>query len=252
MTEKYSRHINFDNIPNFRDLGGFRAKGGRSVVRRRVFRSAEFSRVTKNDFKRLMGEIRLSAIIDLRSEFEVKRQGVGPISEAGLKYFNISFISDGGEKEANEGRYRNFTNMGQFYVDLVREKGYGRRIIEALKIIAEEKNHPLVFHCAVGKDRTGLLAAVLLSALGVRDENIIEDYALSDSYMKELISHKDSRPDIAEGLKVLPGYFWDAAPESMMLLLTTLRDEYGSTRGYLESMGAEPGLVGRLETALLV
>jgi protein-tyrosine phosphatase len=252
MTEKYPRHIKFDNILNFRDLGGYKARGGRKVAQHRIFRSAEFVRITAKDLDRLTKEIRLATIIDLRSEFEVKKYGLGLISRAGIKYFNVSFISDGGEKEANERRYKNYANMGQFYVELIQQKGYGRKIIEALEIIAEPENHPLVFHCAVGKDRTGLLAGVLLSALGAYDKDIIEDYTLSGPYMKELISQKDSRPEIAEGLKVLPAYFWDAAPESMALLLAALRNEFGSAEGYLKENGADSSLVKRLETALLV
>ena len=56
--------------------------------------------------------------------------------------------------------------------------------LEALEIIAEPENHPLVFHCNAGKDRTGSLAAVVLGVLGVMDEDIIEDYALTSIWKK--------------------------------------------------------------------
>jgi protein-tyrosine phosphatase len=252
MPEKYPRHIQFEDIPNFRDLGGLKASGGRAVAWRRVFRSAELAKMTRNDLNRLTGEIGLAAVIDLRSAFEVKRQGIGLISEAGIKYCNISLIVDGGDREANERRYKKFTNMGQFYVDLVRQPEFGKGIIEALEIIAEPRNHPVIFHCAAGKDRTGILAAVLLSVLDVAEEDITDDYCLTAAYIEMLVSRKDSEPGIARALKELPGYFWETTPESMAMLLKALKKEYGSTRGYLKENGADSTLIQRLEKALLV
>jgi protein-tyrosine phosphatase len=251
MVEIYPRHLRFESVSNFRDIGGYRTRKGCTVAWRRVFRSGEFARITRNDFNRLMEEIGPAAVVDLRSQLEVERQGIGLISEAGIKYHNISFIADGGDRKANERRYNKFKNMGEFYLDLMPRREYGRRIIEALEVIARPENHPLVFNCAVGKDRTGILAAVLLSVLGVGDEDIIEDYSLSGPYMEEILKKIDSDPQIEEGVKTLPGFFWKASPDSMALFLNTLRRDYGSIEGYLEFMGSGPSLVERLERALL-
>ena len=130
---------------------------------------------------------------------------------------------------------------------------FGRSVIAALEIIAEPDNHPLLFHCAAGKDRTGILAAVLLSSiLGVEDETIIEDYALSGPYAEKLLKQIKSSPETPEFAVNLPDFFWKAAPASMEMLLSTLRQEYGSIDGYLEAHGVKPSLVKRLERALLV
>ena len=252
MAEQYSRQITFDSIPNFRDIGGYKTRGGDTVAWRRLFRSGDLRHMTQGDFQKLEEEIRLVTVIDLRSNFEIKNQGVGLISGTGIKYINISLISDGGDREANERRYRNFTNMGQFYVDLVRQKGFGKGIIEALAVIAKPENHPLIFHCSAGKDRTGILAAILLSVLDVADEDIKNDYCMSAAYIETIISRMKSEPEISEDVKSLPGYFWETVPESMALLLTTLRKEYGSINGYLESRHIEPSLIGQLESALLI
>jgi protein-tyrosine phosphatase len=251
MAEQYSRQMTFDSIRNFRDLGGYRTRQGRSVVWRRLFRSSDLRNMTRGDFTILREEIGLTSVIDLRSNFEIERQGLGLIAEAGIRYYNVSFIADGGDREANERRYKECSNMGEFYLQLVRQKEFGKRIIEALEVIAEPKNHPLVFHCAIGKDRTGILAAILLSVLDVADEDIIQDYSLSTPYMEELLASIDNEPKMAEAVKHLPRYFWDAAPESMVLFLSTIRKEYGSARGYLESLKTETPLIERLEKALL-
>ena len=136
--------------------------------------------------------------------------------------------------------------MGQFYLDITQNKGFGGKVVQALEIIAEPKNHPLVFNCAIGKDRTGILAAMLLSSLGVAEKDIIEDYSLSDQYMAELRRALESHSDIPDDVKVLPDFFWRAEPESMALLLTALRKEYGSAIDYLAFMGAEKSLAKRL------
>ncbi|MHB8105686.1 MAG: tyrosine-protein phosphatase [Dehalococcoidales bacterium] len=251
MTEKFDRHLRFKSVTNFRDLGGYRTGNGKSMPWRRIFRSGEFARINRDDCRRITEEIKLAAILDLRSEFEVKRQGIGlPIAD-GIKYYNIAFIPDGGKTDAEEQRYKSFTNMGQFYLDITRDKGFGGRIVQALEVIAEPKNHPLVFHCAIGKDRTGILAAMLLSVLGVAEKDIIEDYSLSGPYMEEILAVLRNDPKFVEGAQALPAYFWKAAPESMTEFLTTLCRDYGSISDYLKAMGAEKSLTKRLEKALL-
>ena len=251
MTEKYNRHLKFNSVTNFRDLGGYGTRNGKEVAWRRIFRSGEFARINHDEYRRLTEEIGLATVLDLRSDLEIKRQGTGLPSESGIKYYNISFITDGGSREADEQRYRTFTDMGQFYLDITRDKGFGQRIVQALEIIAEPENHPLVFHCAIGKDRTGILAAMLLSSLNVSNKDIIDDYSLSGPYMEELLKTINDDPKMAEGVKALPAYFWKAAPESMTMFLMTLCRDYGSVADYLKAMGADNSLAKRLEKALL-
>jgi protein-tyrosine phosphatase len=162
-------------------------------------------------------------------------------------------MSDGGQMtDAEARRYKTFNNMGEFYLEIVRNKGFGKGIVQALEIIAESKNHPLVFNCAIGKDRTGILAAMLLSTLGVAEKDIIEDYALSDQYTNELRLTLETHGNIPDDVKKMPEFFWRAVPESMTLLLTTLRQDYGSIADYLKVMGADKSLAKRLEKTLLV
>jgi len=251
MMAEFHREIVFESVSNFRDIGGYRTRDGYTVAWRRLFRSGELCNISRCDFDKLRGEIGIASVIDLRSDFEVKRRGVGLIGESNIKYYNVSFIPDGGEEKANERRYEKFTNMGEFYIDLVGQKGFGRRIVEALEIISEPRNHPLVFHCAAGKDRTGILAAALLSILGVTDKEIKSDYCLSGPYIAEVIRRFKSQSTMPDDLKNLPDFFWEATPESIAQLLDALRNEYSSVLGYLEAQGASSSLFNRLKTILL-
>jgi protein-tyrosine phosphatase len=251
MKEKYPRHLRFKSITNFRDLGGYRTRSGRTVAWRRIFRSGEFSWMTKEDYQRLKEEIQLTTVIDLRSDQEVERQGIGLVSEAGVRYHSIPFLT-GTSRSEDERFFQQCTDMGDFYLYITKHESFGSQIVRALEVIAEAENHPLVFNCAVGKDRTGILAAMLLSLVGVPDKDIIEDYSLSGPYMEELLEQIKNDPRTAENVPQVPDYFWKARPESMELFLTTLRKKHGSIPGYLESMGSKDSLIERLEKALLI
>jgi protein-tyrosine phosphatase len=252
MSEQYDRHLKFNSVMNFRDIGGYPARNGRSVAWRRVFRCGEFRNVTPDDFKRLTCELGVVSVIDLRSGYELKNQGKGLLEGSDIKYCNIAFMADGGDPEANSKRYSQLNNMGDFYLELARQKEFGQKIVEALEVIADPGNHPIVFHCAVGKDRTGMLAAVLLSLLGVAEKDIIEDYALSEPYMDELLAKLKSNPPKDSPPLDIPDYFWKASPESMKLFLSTIGKEYGSAKQYVAAMGGKPDLAERLAKALLV
>ncbi|MBN1190155.1 MAG: tyrosine-protein phosphatase [Dehalococcoidales bacterium] len=247
----YSRYIIFESVYNFRDLGGYSTGEGKSTVWRRLFRSAEFNRITGHDITKLKKDIGLRSIIDLRSGIELEQRQPGLIDRAGFRYFNVALMEDGGDREADKQRYTTFTNMGQFYLDLMHREGFLKRILDVLEIIAEKGNLPLVFHCAVGKDRTGIIAALLLSILGVPDQVIIEDYALSAGPMKVLRGMLESGPFPPAGAENLPEYFWQADPASMLFFLSSLKNEYGSIQECLMAGGADQTLPQRLVKALL-
>lgn len=251
MERGHSRYIQFESVLNFRDLGGYRTLDGKTTGWGRIFRSGELCRMTDSDFARLTQEIRINTVLDLRDRIELEQQGTGRIAESGMKYFNVPFTTGDGGRTLDIERFKGFRNMGEVYLYFFRHKAYGRQVVKALEIIADPANHPLVFHCAAGKDRTGVLAATILSILGVPDEDIIEDYTLTTPFMKDLIDLLNNNPGIVEGTDSLPDYFWTSTAESMELFLTALRHEYGSVKGYLEAHGAQAELFDRLKEALL-
>jgi protein-tyrosine phosphatase len=253
MSEKHPRNINFEGILNFRDLGGYKARGGKTIAWRRVYRSGEMHHMTGRDTVRLKEGIKLNSIIDLRSVHTIQNLGVESFNELGAKYYNIPLtIISKDDIENKQDPLWKYKNSREIYYHLLRLQQYGQKIIEALEVIARPENYPLVLHCNAGKDRSGILAAVLFSALGVADEDIIADYALTDQSMKAFIDRWNNDPETAEVHKNLPEYHLKAMPESMVLFLAALKKEYGSTEGYLKAQDADPSLVKRLEKALLV
>jgi protein-tyrosine phosphatase len=148
--------------------------------------------------------------------------------------------------------FRDATDLGELYLYRIRPPEFGQRLRDSLELIADRNNHPLVFHCSVGKDRTGVLAAILLAATGVIDEDIIHDYTLSAPFMPELRDHWRNDPAAPPEVKEVPDFQWEASAESIARFLALLRREYGSAAGYLEAHGADNSLPRRLEEALLV
>ena len=251
MAQNYDRHLRFGSVMNFRDIGGYRGARGKTVLWRRVFRSGEFQKITREELDRLTQELGVASIIDLRSDFELKKRGTGLLDGYDIKYYNIALMTDDDDPNNNARRYDKLTNLGDFYLDLMRQKEFGTRVVEALQMIADPSNHPLVFHCAVGKDRTGILTAMLLKLLGVRESDIIEDYTLSEPYIDELLAKIRANPKEGEDVPDIPDCFWKASAESMKILLFTLKKEYGSVEKYLLEMGMTFDLPKQLKSILL-
>ena len=254
MNQSYPRHIDFESVPNFRDLGGYRARDGRAVAWRRLFRSAELQSMSRPDIARFKADIRPRAVIDLRAPREVTRQReINLLGEVGARYHNVPFSPASPDYVKQETKlFRDATDLGELYLYRIRRPEFGKRLVDSLELIADRNNHPLVFHCSVGKDRTGVLAAMLLTAAGVIDEDIVHDYTLSAPFMPELRDRWRNDPTAPPAVKEVPDSHWEASAESMVRFLALLRREYGSAAGYLEAHGVDNSLPQRLEEALLV
>jgi protein-tyrosine phosphatase len=254
MTEEYPYIVTFENIPNFRDLGGYRAGRGKKVALGRLYRSGALVDMTAPDKARLKNEIRLKTAIDVTTPQELKKtREIRLLEEIGVRYFNIPFRPDvPNYYQVEMAMYVNHSTMGAVYLERMRNPGFGRKLIGALEMIANPAYHPLVFHCSQGKDRTGILAAMVLSLLGVGDEDIIRDYNLSDSSSEEVRSKIVNDPSTREEIRNLPDYCWRAVPESIKEFLAGLKQAYGSAEGYLKLHSADKTLIKRLEKTLLV
>ena len=254
MSGGHSRHVHFESVPNFRDLGGYRTRDGRTLAWRRLFRSAALDKMSDRDMAGLGQDISPRAVIDLRgprdpeTDPEAKR-----LKKIGARYHSLPFSTWPWPDPANEAKANpSPTHMGEIYLRRIRDHAFGTRLVDALEIIAEADNHPLVFHCSAGKDRTGVLAAMVLTAMGVVDDDVVEDYTLSAPLMKDIRDRMTRDPGTGPSVKDLPDFQWEASAESMVGFLSLLRREYGSADGYLKMNGADRSLVDRLKAALLV
>ena len=119
-----------------------------------------------------------------------------------------------------------------------------------LRVLAEPDNRPAVFHCSVGKDRTGVLSAVVLGMLGVPDEVIVEDYALSRLAMVHILERlRQDYPDARELVERYAPVILAVEPAAMAGFIAAVRSEYGSFEALADALGvaSEVSAAGRAD-----
>ena len=237
---------------NFRDLGGYTTTEGRQLRWRRVFRS-DALRLTDADVVLLRDEVGLRSVIDLRAGFEYgHREGGGNADYAarmalvGAQRFHLPMVDETRmaaiASEARPPAARGYLKMF--------ERGAGP-LAEAFRLVADPAMHPVVFHCAAGKDRTGILAAILLGVLGADDATIVADYALSQANMVRALEKIRARPDAERILANRPPASFQAPTDAVVGFVAAIHDTYGSWSGAAAVIGVNAAGINALRNALL-
>ena len=244
------RLIGLEAVHNFRDLGGYPTAGGRTTKWRTLFRSDGLYRLRgADDMSRVM-QLGLKSVIDLRTEREQREQGIFPIDDIEVTFHHLSIV----DVTWSDTETPEFDDEVEFlvwgYRDML-EIG-SSRFADAMHVLAQTESLPAVFHCAAGKDRTGVLAALLLSSLGVEDAHICADYGLTQDAMRRTIAwSKVHRPELAERYATIPKAYLAADPRAMQIILAELAQRHGSVRNYVREIGVADNTVDALSNLLL-
>lgn len=236
---------------NLRDLGGIEIDGG--VLRERLaIRTDDLALVTPEVADALVAE-GLTAVVDLRSNDEVALSGRGPLAERRVAYHHIALMADVRESMRETPMFTH-ESMGESYVAMVDTAA--PQLVTALNVIAYSPG-ATAFHCAAGRDRTGVLAAMLLLVLGASDDDIVADYARTGPNM-DAIMHRTRGVmgpllarmgvDVEQMRQVLPDGPMDV---SMRILLDTLRERYGDPLTPLREAGLSDDTIARLRERAL-
>ncbi|WP_432824874.1 tyrosine-protein phosphatase [Dactylosporangium sp. CA-092794] len=235
------RHYDHPNLFNFRDLGGYPAAGGRTTRWRRLFRSDSLSRIDPADAGSFTA-LGVRTVIDLRRPREIERDGRIHAFD-GLRYHHLNPIHAEWDDATDHDEPSDERWLANRYLDLA-EHGHAA-ISAAVEVIADADNAPVVVHCVAGKDRTGVVSAVTLAALGVPDPVIAADYALTSAATERTTAYlRALNPEIAK----MPQRWLLSPADAMLLFLADLRSRHGSVRGYL---GLPDAVLTRLEAHLL-
>ncbi|HZP31172.1 MAG TPA: tyrosine-protein phosphatase [Acidimicrobiia bacterium] len=227
---------------NFRDLGGHSTPDG-TVRTGRVFRSDSLAYLDRDEAERLVAELGVEVVLDLRSDQEVGELPLTTLEAAGMTVRRIPLL-DGLHASDEDFEWESLTLVGLYQLMLDRcADGF----VAATRLVADATHHPLVFQCAAGKDRTGVLAALVLGTLGVDDETIALDYARTAAAIEVIRRRLAARPATRE----VPEQFLAVEAATMRQLLQGLREEYGSVPGYLHARGLEPEAADALRAALV-
>ena len=248
------------STPNFRDMGGLPAGDGRTLRHGLLYRSEDFSNLSDSDAQLLQG-LGVQLLCDVRSERERQQHpNRWPADSTGTLNLNIAADLRASHQAITEllsgtpGVEQAEQAMCVTYQ--LFPAAFAERLAELFARILQGGHLPLVFHCAAGKDRTGFIAAILLSALGVERETIYADYLLSAErwtgerseaairrYLQPLCDGEPAVEVIRTLCHVSPTYL-DAAFE-------VIEQEFGGLPAYLQRLGLNASATARLRELLL-
>lgn len=258
------RRIELEGQDNFRDLGGYATRCGRRVRPGVLFRSGELIELSDGDLQSLSA-LGIRTVIDLRGVEEAERKGPDRLPDGASL---VRLPIEPGDLSALLGKALMADELDALPPDLLEQinrayvRDWGAEFAELLRIAADPERRPIVFHCTQGKDRAGISAAVLLSALGVPWETVLDDYLLSNtlraaqaeaglaSMRRSLARRRRVDPETVDASTVRGLFFVDAA------YLEAARDEmvqrHGSVDGFLrEGVGVTDEALAALRDALL-
>jgi protein-tyrosine phosphatase len=244
------RLIRFDACFNFRDLGGYRTEDGTQVRWKTLYRADTLHRLDGADLD-LFLELGLRSVIDLRSQHELDDHGrLRHEGEIAVHHIPMIDVVGGPTRPVERAPDAPRRPIGEGYVAMADE---GRRAIaDAIALLAAPGALPAVFHCTAGKDRTGILAAMVLSAIGVRDEDIVDDYMLTgESRAARNAYLRINEPDYYAFLASLPASVREMHTEAIPTLLAWIRSRHGSAAGFLIDNGVGADSLAALEAGLL-
>ena len=229
---------------NFRDLGGHVTAGG-TVRRGRVYRSDSLAHCDASDIERLVSSHHVRTVIDLRRDHEVEAAPMEGLRRAGVRVEHLSLIDPA--VPALETPDLVDSTLAERYAAILQTSG--AQFVSVLRLIADDANHPLVFQCAVGKDRTGLVAAVLLEILGVDDAAIAADYARTAAVVDILLARVAA---VAPGREPPGPRIMSAEAATMRTALDWLREHHGGAERYARAHGLTATEVAALRRSLVV
>ncbi len=239
------RQLNWNDCQNTRHLGGFVTSDQRVTNALALVRSDNLTRLTLEGQNAVMSD-GVTTVIDLRFAQELEKAANPFAARADMNYLHLPLMTTA-QTEAMTAVRAATTTKEAYRATL---EGFGDNIAAIVNAIAESPKGRVVLHCSAGKDRTGLMTALILSAVGVSKQDITKDYALTDeflqvSYEEELsqITDPKERQKTAEDLQTKPEY--------MLETLSFIEQQYGSTGAYLQSCGVPPETLEKLKNRLL-
>jgi protein-tyrosine phosphatase len=238
------RLIALEGCLNFRDLGGYPTAEGGRVRWRRAFRSDALHGVTPADVACLRA-IGITTVIDLRSTAELRADGESPLAREGIAHHHLPLF-DGGTA-APEERPAVVTLSDRYW--LLAE--YAKDKVAAVLSTLAASDGPAVYHCAAGKDRTGVVSAVLLGILDVPDEVIVADYVATRENLDAIIERLRTMDSYRSVLASLPEDTLHAEAETMVAFLERIRERYGHMRAYAQAAGVTRDALEALVTRLV-
>jgi protein-tyrosine phosphatase len=252
--------IELEGAVNVRDLGGLPTSDGGTTVAGRLLRSENLQELSPGDVTRLVDEIGVTTVVDLRSTNEVAIEGPAPLDAlAGVRHAHHPVlrefldVSDTVKAalvteaaQADRERYPDDPMCGHYLGYL---ENRPEEVTGALRSIVTAPGAAIV-HCAAGKDRTGVVVALALTAAGVEPEAIVADYAASGERIEAIIERLARSKMYAGGVNGIPVRAHTPRTETMKAFLEQLGARYGGVEAWLTANGFSAEELAQLRAKL--
>ncbi|MBB6349384.1 tyrosine-protein phosphatase [Nonomuraea muscovyensis] len=258
-----TRWIELEGAVNVRDLGGLPTRDGGVTRAGRIFRADNLQGLTEDDVARLVGELKLRHVVDLRSTAEVVLEGPGPLTRVPeVTHHHLTLFAEGGRHTDVEAetidadrvlpwqtrQMDEDLRVTGFYYGYLRDRP--EAVVAALRAMSLNDGAAVV-HCAAGKDRTGVLTALALEAVDVTREAIVEDYAATGERLELVLRRLRGSATYRDDLDSRPADDHMPRPRYIEQFLSVLDDRFDGPMGWLRRYGWTSADTDALRTRLL-
>jgi protein-tyrosine phosphatase len=238
--------IDLEGAVNVRDLGGLPTDDGGQTVAGRLIRADNLQELSPSDIRRLVRDIGVTTVVDLRSSAELASEGPAPLDTVpGVRHAHHPVIPELGsatdavaealllKRDQDRSRFPSDPACGH-YLGYLEDRP--DQVVGAVRSIARDEGAALV-HCAAGKDRTGVVVALALTAASVRPQAVVADYAATGERAEAILSRLRRSPTYARDLDGVPAEAHRPRPETMAAFLQQMESRYGGVTRWLTEHG---------------
>src|SRR5271170_7216803 len=252
--------IDLEGAVNVRDLGALPTDDDGQTMAGRLLRADNLQELSPSDVSRLVHDIGLTTVVDLRSSAELASEGPAPLDAVpAVRHVHHPVVPEIGEatdvvaeallvkRMQDRSRFPSDPTCGH-YLGYLEDRPV--QVLGAVRSIAHDQGAALV-HCAAGKDRTGVVVALALTAAGVRRQAVVADYAATGERTEAILNRLRRSPTYTRDIDSKPVEAHRARPETMAAFLEQMDSRYGGVTRWLTEHGLSAGELDLLRTKLL-
>jgi protein-tyrosine phosphatase len=241
VPSQQSDALAIDGLINLRDLGGVPTASGATTLPGRLLRSESPHTLSEPGLRALL-DAGIGTVVDLRTVSERERRP-SPLVEAGVRIVHAPIFTD------DEEYPDHLTTAEEVYCWWLRERRTG--VSAAMSAVADAPSAPVLVHCHAGKDRTGVVIALVLRLAGVGIDDIADDYAQSGVQLAEMLA-RDRVTAVERGMDgVRVERLFTVRREAMVSTMECVDSEHGGAEALMRGLGLSAGQVERLKTLML-